>query len=87
MKFGATKAQSASTSHGDNVLQMQENMGIDADVMHNVVALHSGPILNIVEAIDAQSGEIAPEGSVDNAASCIDGVCSINWKPRRPTAA
>jgi len=84
MKFGATKAQSASTSHGDNVFQI---MGIDADVMHNVVALHSGPILNIVEAIDAQSGEIAPEGSVDNAASCIDGVCSINWKPRRPTAA
>jgi len=87
MKFGATTSQSASTSHGDNVLQLRDNMDADADVMHNVVALHAGPILNIVEAIDAPSVDIAHDRSVGSAASCIDGVCSIDWKPRRPTAA
>jgi hypothetical protein len=87
MNLGSTEAQSALASHSDNLLQLRKNMDVHVDVMTNVTAIHSGPILNIVESGPEVSVDVAPEGAVDAVAPCADGVCSIGWKPKRPRAA
>ncbi|MBS1953176.1 MAG: hypothetical protein JST89_03265 [Cyanobacteria bacterium SZAS-4] len=51
----------------------------------NVISLHPVVELNIVE-LDNVS-EIVPSAGITAAEPCVDGVCSINWKPSRPSAA
>lgn len=66
----------------------------------NVVAIHSGPVISVVafastfeegsviaESITDSSAERADDDAEGSSSSCVNGVCSINWKPKRPTAA
>jgi|LakMenEpi03Aug12_release.lakeMendotaPanAssembly.Ray.scaffolds.fasta_scaffold87628_2 hypothetical protein len=66
----------------------------------NVVAIHSGPVIGVVagastldevtvitESLTDSSAERAGDDADGASRSCVNGVCSINWKPKRPTAA
>ncbi|CAN5587294.1 hypothetical protein BH10CYA1_BH10CYA1_23250 [soil metagenome] len=56
-----------------------------SDQIDNIVELHPVTELNLVE-LDNIVGITAHHATAATE-SCADGVCSINWKPSRPSAA
>ena len=67
------------------VLRLVEEEDSIQGAIDNVIALHPATELNVVELDNI--AELTP--SVVNAAAepCVNGVCSITWKPTRPSAA
>ncbi len=68
-----------------NVLRLVKNEESNADALDNVVAMHPVTELNLVE-LDNIS-EISSGVMSAAAESCVNGVCSLSWKPNRPSAA
>ena len=66
------------------VLRLIHNDESDGAI-DNVVALHPVTELNLVEFDNIV--EIVAHPATGAAEQCVDGVCSINWKPNRPSVA
>lgn len=72
------------------MLRLIQNEVADAEALDNVVALHPSTEHNVAELNVVELDnivEMAPHSGTANAEACVDGVCSINWKPQRPSAA
>jgi len=67
------------------VLRLVENEESSLDAVDNVVSLHPATELNLVELDNIT--EISAGASAGAAEQCVNGVCSLNWKPNRPSAA
>jgi hypothetical protein len=80
--------RSEDTAHSCNVVQLRKNEQLeDFMLVTNVVELHkSTTSLNLVE-LDNIVELTSPESNSDDSSECANGVCSVSWKPNRPTAA
>lgn len=97
--FGPFKPQAADHTSGDNVLPLRASAKVDIDCEfspENLVALHGKLIMSVVDNIssaaeeatdDNQTAEVELKAELGSEGACVNGVCSINWKPKRPTAA
>lgn len=103
MKFGnSDKSKVTSdnvlTMHAD-LYSVSELDAFSLPSESNVVAINSGPVIGVLEydgrvTVAVEEASISDVDSEDNAPgqdsapdACMNGVCSISWKPRRPTAA
>jgi len=82
--------RSEDTAHSSsNVVQLRKNKQLeDFTLVTNVVELHKSTttFLNLVE-LDNIVELTSPESDSDDTSQCANGVCSVSWKPNRPTAA
>ncbi len=97
--FGSFKPQAADHTSVDNVLPLRASAEVDIDCEFspiNLVALHGKIIMSVVDTNssvveeatdDSQKAEVALTAESGSEGACVNGVCSISWKPKRPTAA
>ncbi len=91
--------ESENATSRNNVFQLRKRIVVevsnlveltkDIAEVNNVIELNSVAelsslssaceVINVVELTPVESSETAP--------ACMNGICSINWKPKRPTAA
>lgn len=76
----------------ENSLNEKVSAGISASVCgDNVFALHVNTTVQDQspnsEAQSINDNVVSIKASAESAGLCVDGVCSISWKPKRPSAA
>jgi hypothetical protein len=81
-------APSEETAHSSgNVVQLRHYEQLeDFTLPTNVVELHKAASLNLVE-LDNIVELTSAESDSEELSECANGVCSVSWKPNRPTAA
>jgi hypothetical protein len=91
--FDTERAENAAPGH--NVFQLRKRTAVELNnvvgltnivALGNIIELNStvelscdDELINVIELACADHSQTAP--------ACMNGVCSINWKPKRPTAA
>lgn len=88
MELVTSITRSQEATPGDDVSESNELVVVHGD---NILALHSAAAFGVIDS-QAHPGAhvtlgVEIEQVTEESTTCLNGVCSIAWKPKRPSAA